>query len=157
MPCFSLPEKGEPTGGSPQSFAFHPLWFPYIALMVHGVAQDTQPTGELLLGRRDREACWSRRKPSASSFSLILPPTIGRAQRSKRTKNKSVESKLYWPLNVPKVSSPRELGNKLAGNKVSLLPSSGRSCVYATSLASIVSRCGQPAFPATPVNSWYPS
>lgn len=108
-------------------------------------------------GKRQR-SCWSRRKPFPSSFFLNYPPPEAEPNDPKKRKTKkSVESKLYWPLNVPKVSSPRELGNKLASAKVSLLPSSGRSCVYATFLVSIFSRCGEPAFPATPVNSWYPS
>ena len=61
------------TGENSCEWVFAPLWLLYFTFMMNHVAQDIQPLGVLILGRRDREAHWHYRKPFLSSFSSMLP------------------------------------------------------------------------------------
>lgn len=60
------------TGENSCEWVFAPLCFLYFTFMMNHVAQDIQPIGVLILGRRDREAHWRYRKPFLSSFSSML-------------------------------------------------------------------------------------
>lgn len=88
-----LPWKGELWITTPLCFA--PVWFLYTASLRDCMSQDTQSVGkewtEKLIGALETLLC-----PHCPLYNLL---------RSLTAQNLGVESRQYWPLSVPRVSS----------------------------------------------------
>lgn len=96
---------------------------------LHFLTEELHVPGHTICWRRRvREAHWSLRHSFTSSFPLDMTRFT-----AWQPKNPSVESRQYWPLNVPRVSS----GSLATRSQGLPSPSSRRSCVHSVSLVSI--------------------
>lgn len=122
-------------------FVFAPLWFLYFAFMTNHMAQDVQPIGELVPGRRDREGHRSLESIFCPLSSLCYPY---------HRESSTVQNPLCSEQAVLATESLRGVfryfGNKLRPGLPSCI--SRWSCVHLTSVASILSRCPTASIPS---------